>query len=127
MDSPVGEIAEQWDYVFCDEFKDTDRLQFDLVTSLVTDENLFVVGDDDRTIYEWRGANVANITDELDQAFAALTDEPLEGTSAPVSRFSITANEGNSKLGHRRRHKTLTRVDEPAYDRGLHRYRRITG
>jgi len=93
MDSPVGEIAERWDYVFCDEFPD--RLQFDLVTSLVTDENLFVVGDDDRTIYEWRGANVANITDELDQAFAALTDERWRRTSAPVSRFSIS-ERGNS-------------------------------
>jgi len=117
MDSPVGEeIAERWDYVFCDEFQDTDRLQFDLVTSLVTDENLFVVGDDDQAIYEWRGANVANITDELDQAFAALTDEPLEENFRSRQPILNLANEAIQKLGHRERHKTLTRVDEPAYD-----------
>jgi len=89
MDSPVGEeIAERWDYVFCDEFQDTDRLQFDLVTSLVTDENLFVVGDDDRTIYEWRGANVANITDELDQGRSRRSRTNRWRTSRPVGRFS---------------------------------------
>ncbi|WP_246997929.1 ATP-dependent helicase [Halosolutus gelatinilyticus] len=117
MDSPVGEeIAERWDYVFCDEFQDTDRLQFDLVTSLVTDDNLFVVGDDDQAIYEWRGANVANITDELDRAFAALTDEPLEENFRSRQPILNLANEAIQKLDHRERHKTLTRVDEPAYD-----------
>ena len=117
MNSPVGEeIAERWDYVFCDEFQDTDRLQFDLVTSLVTDDNLFVVGDDDQAIYEWRGAHVANITDELDRAFAALTDEPLEENFRSRQPILDLANEAIRKLDHRERHKTLTRVDEPAYD-----------
>ncbi len=117
MDSLVGEeIAERWDYVFCDEFQDTDRLQFDLVTSLVTDDNLFVVGDDDQAIYEWRGANVANITDELDRAFAALMDEPLEENFRSRQPILNLANETIQKLDHRERHKTLTRVEEPAYD-----------
>ena len=117
MDSPVGEeIADRWDYVFCDEFQDTDRLQFDLVTSLVTDENLFVVGDDDQAIYEWRGAHVANITDELDIVFDALTDEPLEENFRSRQPILDLANEAIQKLDHRERHKTLTRVDEPAYD-----------
>ncbi|AXG07591.1 ATP-dependent helicase [Haloplanus rubicundus] len=117
MDSPVGEeIADRWDYVFCDEFQDTDRLQFDLVTSLVTDDNLFVVGDDDQAIYEWRGAHVANITDELDRAFAALTDEPLEENFRSRQPILDLANEAIQKLDHRERHKTLKRVDDPAYD-----------
>ena len=117
MDSPVGEeIADRWDYVFCDEFQDTDRLQFDLVTSLVTDDNLFVVGDDDQAIYEWRGAHVANITDELDRAFAALTDEPLEENFRSRQPILDLANEAIRKLGHRDQHKTLSRVDEPSYE-----------
>ncbi len=117
MDTPIGEeIADRWDYVFCDEFQDTDRLQFDLVTSLVTDENLFVVGDDDQAIYEWRGAHVANITDELDRAFAALTDEPLEENFRSRQPILDLANEAIQKLDHRERHKTLKRVDEPAYN-----------
>ena len=117
MDTPVGkEIADRWDYVFCDEFQDTDRLQFDLVSSLVTDGNLFVVGDDDQAIYEWRGAHVANITDELDRAFDALSDEPLEENFRSRQPILDLANEAIQKLDHRKRHKTLTRVDEPAYD-----------
>ncbi|QDX41200.1 ATP-dependent DNA helicase [Salarchaeum sp. JOR-1] len=117
MDSPVGEeIADRWDYVFCDEFQDTDRLQFDLVTSLVTEDNLFVVGDDDQAIYEWRGAHVANITDELDAAFDALTDKPLEENFRSRQPILDLANEAITKLDHRERHKTLTRVDEPEYD-----------
>jgi DNA helicase-2/ATP-dependent DNA helicase PcrA len=117
MDSPVGdEIADRWDYVFCDEFQDTDRLQFDLVTSLVTDDNLFVVGDDDQAIYEWRGAHVANITEELDDAFAALTDKPLEENFRSRQPILDLANEAITKLDHREQHKTLTRVDEPNYD-----------
>ncbi|WP_348609685.1 ATP-dependent helicase [Halobaculum rarum] len=117
MDSSVGEeIADRWDYVFCDEFQDTDRLQFDLVTSLVTEENLFVVGDDDQAIYEWRGAHVANITDELDAVFDSLTDEPLEENFRSRQPILELANEAITKLGHRERHKTLTRVDEPEYD-----------
>ncbi|MUW13358.1 AAA family ATPase [Halorubrum sp. CBA1125] len=117
MDSPVGEeIADRWDYVFCDEFQDTDRLQFDLVTSLVTDDNLFVVGDDDQAIYEWRGAHVANITDELDKVFAALTDKPLEENFRSRQPILDLANEAITKLDHREQHKTLTRVNEPDYD-----------
>jgi len=117
MESPVGdEIASRWDYVFCDEFQDTDRLQFDLVTSLVTDDNLFVVGDDDQAIYEWRGAHVANITEELDNAFAALTDKPLEENFRSRQPILDLANEAITKLDHREQHKTLTRVNEPDYD-----------
>jgi len=117
MDSPVGEeIAARWDYVFCDEFQDTDRLQFDLVTSLVTDDNLFVVGDDDQAIYEWRGAHVANITDELDKVFAALTDKPLEENFRSQQPILNLANEAITKLDHREQYKTLTRVNEPDYD-----------
>jgi len=113
----ADDIAARWDYVFCDEFQDTDRLQFDLVTSLVSDENLFVVGDDDQAIYEWRGANVANITDELDRVFGdALADEPLEENFRSRQPILDLANAALDELEGRKSNKTLTRVDEPAYD-----------
>lgn len=118
LDTDVGdEVAERWDYVFCDEFQDTDRLQFDLVTSLVTDERLFVVGDDDQAIYEWRGAHVANITDELDAAFGdELDDRPLEQNFRSRQPILDLANEALERLEGRGSDKTLTRVDEPEYD-----------
>jgi superfamily I DNA/RNA helicase/RecB family exonuclease len=118
LDTDVGdEVADRWDYIFCDEFQDTDRLQFDLVTSLVTDERLFVVGDDDQAIYEWRGAHVGNITEELDDAFGdALADEPLEQNFRSRQPILDLANEALERLEGRRSDKTLTRVDEPDYN-----------
>ena len=111
------EIASRWDYVFCDEFQDTDRLQFDLVTSLVNDENLFVVGDDDQAIYEWRGANVANITEKLDQTFGdALADEPLEQNFRSRQPILDLANAALEEVEGRENGKTLTRVEEPEYE-----------
>ncbi|SDF96453.1 UvrD-helicase domain-containing protein [Halorientalis regularis] len=118
LDTEAGsEVAARWDYVFCDEFQDTDRLQFDLVTSLVSDDQLFVVGDDDQAIYEWRGAHVANITGELDTEFGdALVDEPLEENFRSRQPILDLANDLLEELEGRGDGKTLTRVDEPAYN-----------
>ncbi|WP_117595642.1 ATP-dependent helicase [Haloprofundus halophilus] len=118
LETDVGEgLGDRWDYVFCDEFQDTDRLQFDLITSLVSEDRLFVVGDDDQAIYEWRGANVANITDELDDVFGPdLEDEPLEQNFRSRQPILDLANEALDRLADRRSTKTLTRVDEPDFD-----------
>ncbi len=54
--------AERFDYVLVDEFQDTNRLQMRFIELLsAACGNLFVVGDDDQSIYGWRGAEVANI------------------------------------------------------------------
>ncbi|MFC7139762.1 ATP-dependent helicase [Halosimplex aquaticum] len=113
----ADEIAGRWDYVFCDEFQDTDRLQFDLVTALVSDDRLFVVGDDDQAIYEWRGANVDNITSELDAKYGdSLTDEPLLQNFRSRQPILDLANEALELVDERQFEKTLTRVEEPDYD-----------
>ena len=48
-----------WQYVSVDEFQDTNRAQYDLLTLLAVGErpNLFVVADDDQIIYQWNGAS----------------------------------------------------------------------
>jgi len=68
-----AEIAGQYDYVFCDEFQDTDAVQFELVDQLADDDQLFVVGDDDQAIYEWRGAAVENIGRRLEERYETLS------------------------------------------------------
>jgi DNA helicase-2/ATP-dependent DNA helicase PcrA len=64
-DGDVGKrLADRFDHVLVDEFQDTNRVQYDLVNHLSSrTKNLCVVGDDDQSIYSWRGADVRNILD----------------------------------------------------------------
>jgi DNA helicase-2/ATP-dependent DNA helicase PcrA len=56
--------AERFAFVLVDEFQDTNRAQYELVRRLgAAHGNVFVVGDDDQSIYAWRGAQVRNMRD----------------------------------------------------------------
>lgn len=55
---------ERWQYIMVDEYQDTNTAQFELVRLLTgSRHNICVVGDDDQSIYKFRGANIRNILD----------------------------------------------------------------
>ena len=62
----VDEVREKYNnkfrYILVDEYQDTNSLQFALI-SLITQksQNICVVGDEDQSIYKWRGADISNI------------------------------------------------------------------
>jgi DNA helicase II / ATP-dependent DNA helicase PcrA len=56
------ELRSRFHHVLVDEFQDTNAVQYRLVRALsVHERNLAVVGDDDQSIYSWRGADIRNI------------------------------------------------------------------
>jgi DNA helicase-2/ATP-dependent DNA helicase PcrA len=58
----LGFYRRKFNHVLVDEFQDTNRIQYAWLRLLTEPEqNLFVVGDDDQSIYSWRGAQVENL------------------------------------------------------------------
>jgi len=58
----LSEYQHLYPAILVDEFQDTDPMQYDIIKKLAENEkNIFVVADDDQSIYSWRGANPENI------------------------------------------------------------------
>lgn len=56
----LAKYKERFKYIMVDEFQDTSHQQYELM-HLLSDKNIAVVGDDDQSIYSWRGADYQNI------------------------------------------------------------------
>jgi DNA helicase II / ATP-dependent DNA helicase PcrA len=109
---------KRYKYILIDEYQDTNRPQYELMKLLAgSDGNVCVVGDEDQSIYSWRGADIKNIlefekdfpgakTIRLEQNYRS-TQMILEGASAVVAQNTQrkgknlwTAREGGSLIGY---------------------------
>jgi DNA helicase-2/ATP-dependent DNA helicase PcrA len=115
------EVCEHYNrrfrYVLVDEYQDTNRIQYELIRQLTLEhQNLCVVGDEDQSIYRWRGAEIENILNfEKDYPDARLirleqnyrsTQVILDAATAVVSRNRArkgkvlwTDRAGGSRIG----------------------------
>jgi len=105
-------VEDRWSYVFCDEFQDTDAIQFDLIRQIAKEANLFVVGDDDQSIYEWRGANTSNITDDFREAYPEFENFELEKNYRSREPILKLADNAIEHLGGRESSKILKATEE---------------
>ena len=97
------ETSKRYHYIMVDEYQDTNELQFQLLQLLASEHNnLCVVGDDDQSIYGWRGANIRNILEFADN-FSACKTVKLETnyrSTQPILQAANTLIEHNStRLG----------------------------
>jgi len=93
-------------YVMVDEYQDTNASQFELVRLLAgASANLCVVGDDDQSIYGWRGAEIANLL-ELERHFPKVKIVKLEQNYRSTTTILQAAN-AVIKNNARRRAKQL--------------------
>jgi len=99
---PVGlfrsspDVLRRWQagirYILVDEYQDTNAAQFELIRLLAGDDGTFtVVGDDDQSIYAWRGARPENLND-LKTAYPALQVIKLEQNYRCSGRILKAAN-----------------------------------
>ncbi len=96
----------QYRYIMVDEYQDTNGQQFRLLKALAGEhQNLCVVGDDDQSIYGWRGAEIANLLN-LEEHFPAIQIIKLEQNYRSTN---IILNAANALIRHNplRKDKTL--------------------
>jgi DNA helicase-2/ATP-dependent DNA helicase PcrA len=97
---------ERFSFILVDEFQDTNRAQYELIRLLGTHGNVAAVGDDDQSIYGWRGADVRNMQDfrtDFPGARLVRLEENYRSTQIVLDAANGVIAENTGRIG-----KTLT-------------------
>lgn len=112
--SVADKYSERFRYVFIDEFQDTNRVQFEIAKRLASYHgNLFVVGDDDQSIYGWRGAKIDNIL-KFDEIYKGAKVYKLQKNYRSTKKILNLANCIIKNNGKRRQKELYTDNGEGA-------------
>ena len=95
--------VDKFKYILVDEYQDTNNTQYELISLLVNgDSNVCVVGDDDQSIYKFRGANINNILDfqkDYNGAVRITLDENYRSTSTILDAANAVISNNTKRMG----------------------------
>jgi DNA helicase-2/ATP-dependent DNA helicase PcrA len=96
-------LNRRYEFVMVDEYQDTNRSQYELMRLLTEDrKNICVVGDEDQSIYGWRGANIRNILDferDFPGAIAIRLEQNYRSTKTILEAASAVVAHNTERIG----------------------------
>jgi DNA helicase II / ATP-dependent DNA helicase PcrA len=99
----ANEISQKYQYIMVDEYQDTNELQYRLLRLLCSSHNnLCVVGDDDQSIYGWRGAtikNILNFSEHFEDTNVVKLEENYRSTDTILNHANQLIEHNRDRLG----------------------------